>query len=193
MANLESMTCRGCGDIVEYRKGQGLFKCDSCGSVYESEPGEEGKARAIRITPGGSFAAVAPPPAGSPHPVGNGGGSGMADFLAFRSFIAPMVIQVAFWISVFLCLMSGIYIMAADFVGRGDGGSAAWQIIAGLIMIVLGPIMARVCCELLLLAFRIHDELKQVNHSVRCINHGILRLIKQGETGERASFAQPPE
>ena len=132
-------------------------------------------------------------PAGLAHPAGNGGGGKTNDFFAFRSFIAPIVTQVAFWVSVFLCLMSGIYIMAADFVGHSHEGSAAWQIIAGLIIIILGPIMARVCCELLILAFRIHDELKRVNQSASYISHGILRLIERAEAGDRASSPEPSE
>ena len=39
---LKSMQCQSCGGTVEYKDGQGLFKCKYCSSVYESEVSSDG-------------------------------------------------------------------------------------------------------------------------------------------------------
>jgi hypothetical protein len=41
---LSSMSCKGCGGVVNYEKGDGLFKCKFCGSVYESTRSADGSA-----------------------------------------------------------------------------------------------------------------------------------------------------
>ena len=73
----------------------------------------------------------------------------MNDFLSFRKMITPVFIQVIFWIAVVMCVISALMAMA-------QGGVA---IIAGLLFLIIGPFMARIYCELLIIAFRIYDEL----------------------------------
>lgn len=74
----------------------------------------------------------------------------MNDFLSFRKMITPLFIQVIFWITVIIIVLSGLFTMAT-------GGSQG--VFTGLIMIVLGPLFARIYCELLIILFRIYDEL----------------------------------
>jgi hypothetical protein len=73
----------------------------------------------------------------------------MNDFLAFRKMITPIFIQVIFWLFVIMIVIAGLFSMF-------QGGSA---IFSGLLMIVVGPLFVRVYCELLILLFRIYDEL----------------------------------
>jgi hypothetical protein len=73
----------------------------------------------------------------------------MNDFLAFRKFITPLFIQVIFWLFVVMIVIAGLASMF-------QGGSA---IFTGLLMIVVGPLFVRMYCELLILLFRIYDEL----------------------------------
>jgi hypothetical protein len=73
----------------------------------------------------------------------------MNDFLSFRKMITPVFIQVIFWIAVVMCVISALMAMA-------QGGVA---IIAGLIFLIIGPFIARIYCELLIIMFRIYDEL----------------------------------
>ena len=73
----------------------------------------------------------------------------MNDFLSFRKMITPIFIQVIFWLFVIMIVIAGLASML-------QGGTA---IFSGLLMIVVGPLFVRVYCELLILLFRIYDEL----------------------------------
>ena len=74
----------------------------------------------------------------------------MGDFLSFRKFVTPLFIQGLFWVLVIIAIISALGMMF-----RGTAGA----IFTGLIWLVIGPVMARVYCELLILLFRIYDEL----------------------------------
>jgi hypothetical protein len=73
----------------------------------------------------------------------------MNDFLSFRKMITPLFIQVIFWIAVVMAVIGAFGMMF-------QGGL---NILIGLIFLVVGPFMARIYCELLIIMFRIYDEL----------------------------------
>ena len=73
----------------------------------------------------------------------------MNDFLSFRKFITPLFIQIIFWLFVIMVVIAGL-------ISMFQGGAA---IFSGLIMIIVGPLFVRMYCELLILFFRIYDEL----------------------------------
>jgi len=77
-------------------------------------------------------------------------------FLAFRKFITPLFIQVIFWIGVVASVITALSVMFR-------GGFA---IIAGLIFLVIGPFIVRIECELLILLFRIYEELVAIRTGV---------------------------
>ncbi|MGD0517000.1 MAG: DUF4282 domain-containing protein [Thermoguttaceae bacterium] len=78
----------------------------------------------------------------------------MEDFLSFRKMITPIIIQVVFWIGVVVSVVSGLSIM---FQGRA--------FLIGLIYVVLGPLMVRIYCELIILLFRIYDVLNDIKNN----------------------------
>jgi hypothetical protein len=73
----------------------------------------------------------------------------MNEFLSFRKMITPIFIQVIFWLFVVLAVISALVTMF-------QGGV---NILFGLIFLVVGPFLARIYCELLIILFRIYDEL----------------------------------
>lgn len=77
------------------------------------------------------------------------------DFFSFRTMITPIIIQVIFWLGVVGCVIMGL---GAVMGGRG---------LYGLVLIVVGPIVVRIECELLILLFRIHDALQEIRASKR--------------------------
>ncbi len=79
----------------------------------------------------------------------------MHEYLTFRRFITPVVIQIIFWIGVAVCVIRGITLIAAS-AGAFGGGIG---IVSGLIVLFVGPIAVRVACELIMAVFRIHDSL----------------------------------
>jgi hypothetical protein len=70
----------------------------------------------------------------------------MGDYLAFRKMITPVFIQVLFWIGVVAVVIGGIASIGSHRVG------------VGLALIILGPIGIRVYAEILIVVFRINDN-----------------------------------
>ncbi|MGZ4319211.1 MAG: DUF4282 domain-containing protein [Gaiellaceae bacterium] len=70
----------------------------------------------------------------------------MGDYLAFRRMITPAFIQIIFWIAVVGIVIGGIVEISHKRVG------------AGLALIILGPLAVRIYAELLIVIFRINDN-----------------------------------
>jgi hypothetical protein len=80
----------------------------------------------------------------------------MREYLLFRKFITPIVIELFFWLGVGLCVAEGIamIISAAGRFGSGIG------ILNGILLLLIGPVFVRVACELIMAVFGIHDALR---------------------------------
>jgi hypothetical protein len=107
------------------------------------------------------------------------------DFLAFRRMITPIIIQILFWVDVVLCVVWGaVYIgkgVAAQgefqrqiqgrvFLTEGSAGSYyAWvgvgDVLVGVAIIIFGPIVVRVCYEILILFFRMNETLTDIRNN----------------------------
>lgn len=84
----------------------------------------------------------------------------MNDFLAFRTMITPVIIQIIFWIGVAFCIIFGI---GAIFVGsRYETGSAFY----GILILLFGPVAVRIYCEILIIFFRIHETLTEIKQTL---------------------------
>jgi len=70
----------------------------------------------------------------------------MGDYLAFRRMITPVVIQIIFWLAVLGVVIAGIVA-----ISRGRTG-------AGLALVILGPLGVRIYAEILIVIFRINDD-----------------------------------
>jgi uncharacterized protein DUF4282 len=79
----------------------------------------------------------------------------MGDFLRFETMITPVVIEVIFWIAVAVAVIAGILTMT-----RGG-----WAVLGGFLILILGPIVARIYCEILIIFFRINDHLRAIQHN----------------------------
>jgi Domain of unknown function (DUF4282) len=79
----------------------------------------------------------------------------MGDFLRFETMITPLVIEVIFWIAAAITIIAGIVTMT-----RGG-----WAVLGGFLILVLGPLVARIYCEILIIFFRINDHLRAIQHN----------------------------
>src|SRR5262245_31741201 len=87
----------------------------------------------------------------------------MGDFLAFRKMISPVVIQILFWIMVIGVVLTGVAIM-----GGNSAYSSALPVdpkIVGLIVILLGPLVVRFYCELLIVFFRMYESMRVIERN----------------------------
>jgi uncharacterized protein DUF4282 len=76
----------------------------------------------------------------------------MGDFFSFRRMITPVIIQTLFWIFTAIAVLGGLVLLF-----RGGSGT-----LLGLIWIVVGPLIARVYCEILIVIFRINETLTDI-------------------------------
>lgn len=83
----------------------------------------------------------------------------MEDFLKFRKMITPIIIQVLFWVGVAVTVIGALVMMGTSF-GRYGGGAGTF--LGGLVFLVLGPVVVRIYCELLILLFRMNDTLTEI-------------------------------
>jgi hypothetical protein len=84
----------------------------------------------------------------------------MNDFFAFRTMITPVIIQIIFWVGVALCILFGI-----GFIIGGITADARFAVI-GFITLILGPILVRIYCEILIIFFRINETLTEIKHTL---------------------------
>ncbi|APD49904.1 DUF4282 domain-containing protein [Francisella hispaniensis] len=76
-------------------------------------------------------------------------------FISFESFLTPSIIVFIFWLSIIGVCFSGL---AAFFSG---------YFIAGILEIILGAIFVKVFCEILIVLFKINDNLKEIAKNTR--------------------------
>lgn len=98
------------------------------------------------------------------------------DYLLFRRMITPIVIHVIFWLGVLVFVGFGIFTMVGALLllvndktprlpGQSSSGAitlALFGFISGLLQMTLGPFVWRLYCELLIVLFRIYEELRDI-------------------------------
>lgn len=83
----------------------------------------------------------------------------MDDFFSFDRMITPTIIKIVFWIGLAVSVLSGLLLILSGLAADGAGG----LVILGLIYLVLGPVLVRVWCELILVFFRMNDALQAIH------------------------------
>ena len=83
------------------------------------------------------------------------------DWLSFDKMIAPIIIKILFWIGSVAFVIYGIVTIINSF--RMSHG-AVIAFFGGLLIMILGPIMVRVWCEILIVIFKIHDSLVELKN-----------------------------
>ena len=79
----------------------------------------------------------------------------MKNFLTFRQMLTPILIQILFWLGILACLWTAVM----DFIHH--------QILMGFLVLIIGPLLVRVGCEILIVFFRINQTLTEIrNHQV---------------------------
>ena len=103
----------------------------------------------------------------------------MRDFFAFRRMVTTVVIQVVFWIGVIAAAVTGIALIVYGVAGMTDteidiegfvrvtenGGIA--DVLWGAVILLGGPILVRIICELFILFFRINETLTDILQNQR--------------------------
>ena len=110
----------------------------------------------------------APAPAASktPYRVGPRSTAGLGDFLEFRRMITPGLIRTSYLVgSVLLVMGCLVYCIVA--LRRETGPSGLLLVAGGLGLTVVVLVAYRVYCELLILLFRMHESLTDIERGLR--------------------------
>jgi hypothetical protein len=83
-----------------------------------------------------------------------------AAFLSFRNMITPTIIQIVFIVGLIVNAVSALGAFIAGMT-QGFSGFLVGTLVA-IVVLVVGSLLIRVYCELLILAFKIYDELKAI-------------------------------
>ena len=81
----------------------------------------------------------------------------MRDLLYFDSMVSPKIITFVYWL-----LLLGVAIAGLGMIFSGTG---IMGVLGGLLTIALGALVIRIYCELLIVLFKIHENLKKVADS----------------------------
>lgn len=76
------------------------------------------------------------------------------DLLYFDEMLTPKIITVVYWLLLFITIISGL--------GTMIGGGGIVGFLGGIILIITGAIAVRIWCELLIVIFKIHQNLKKL-------------------------------
>jgi len=88
----------------------------------------------------------------------------MEDFLKFKKMVTPIIIQILFWIGVFVSIIMGIILIVGGANARYGGGMMVFM---GLGTMLIGPILVRIYCELLIVIFSINDTLTETKNLLK--------------------------
>lgn len=83
------------------------------------------------------------------------------EFISFDKMITPVIIKILFYIGIVICIILGL----SELIGGIAAGSLS-IIFLGLITIVIGPVLVKVYCELVMVLFKILENLKDINNKM---------------------------
>jgi len=83
----------------------------------------------------------------------------MSDFFSFRRMITPVIIQAIFWIGLIAIVGASLALLIA--------GDEAWTRVMGIVYLIIGPILWRVWCEIMILLFRISETLTDIKNNTQ--------------------------
>lgn len=83
----------------------------------------------------------------------------MGEFLSFNKMLTPTLIKIIFFVGCGISVLAGLGIIISG-MNAYDGGG--FMVLLGLIVIVVGPFLTRVYCELLIVLFKMHENLRIV-------------------------------
>jgi hypothetical protein len=84
----------------------------------------------------------------------------MGDFLTFRRMITPILIQIFFWLGFLGCIAVGIVMISGADSYRGQ----ELMLPAGILVIIFGPWVIRIICEIMIVIFRINETLTDIRN-----------------------------
>jgi hypothetical protein len=90
------------------------------------------------------------------------------EFTSFNKMITPTIIKIIFWIGVVGSVLFGVIQIGSGIASPYGGGLLVFS---GLVLIIVGPLVTRVYCELLILLFKMHESLQNISNRLDSKNN----------------------
>ncbi len=87
------------------------------------------------------------------------------DLWAFRTMLTPKIVQIIFWLGAALAVLIGLALGLPALRGAVLRPGRALAVSLGFI--IFGPLAVRIYCEMLVLFFRIHETLTEIESTLR--------------------------
>ena len=84
-------------------------------------------------------------------------GQSLRNAFLFDSMLTPKIITFVYWLALIGCIAAGIAAM----------GQRSMGILPGIGIIIGGPIIARIWCELLIVMFKINENLQKLRSEMQ--------------------------
>jgi len=79
----------------------------------------------------------------------------MKDLLYFDTMVTPKIITLVFWLMLLMATIAGLGTIFG-------GGLSFLKLIFGLLVTASGAVSARITCEILIVLFKIHENIKKL-------------------------------
>ncbi len=84
----------------------------------------------------------------------------MGDFLSFRKMITPAVIYIVFWLGVVASVIAALVVLGNS--STLASSSPLPPAVSAILILIFGPLIVRIYCELLMVLFRIYESLRAI-------------------------------
>lgn len=180
--------CPGCGavySVMAHHVGRRLH-CKKCAaslvvadaglqlattSPTHAEPSEDPlnvlPANPPDSSPNLAAAATASPPLAvlsvPKLPAATSTASSLIEYLTFRRLMIPSLVHAIFWLGSISCGLAGLLTMLYALMGNKSGGI---YILVGMALLLTGPVLLRVLCEVALVLVRIQASLEEIQRTL---------------------------
>lgn len=79
----------------------------------------------------------------------------LRDFFTFSTMFTPILILAFFWLSVIVCILTGIALLIAG------------EVMGGLFTIFISPFFLRIFFEFIMVIFRINETLTEIRNNLK--------------------------
>ena len=83
------------------------------------------------------------------------------DYLSFKRMITPKLVNVFFWVGTIISVVIGLGLFIVSLASIHSQG-----ILIGFLTMLLGPLVIRIYCELMVVFFRINETLTDILHTL---------------------------
>lgn len=83
----------------------------------------------------------------------------MGGYLSFDKMITPIFIKIAFWLGIIGSLIGGVGMLISGLLSDQFG---FFQILGGLFILLAGPLIVRIYCELFIILFKMHQSINEI-------------------------------